>query len=98
MMEICCYILFSPSLDKFYIGSCQESLSGRIEKHNSGYYGGKSLTSQVNDWELFLKIQTEDFSHAVRLERKIKRMKSSVYIRNLKNYPELVSKIYNEMK
>ncbi|MFT6479065.1 MAG: putative endonuclease [Spirosomataceae bacterium] len=88
-----CYILWSESLDKFYVGATHESVNERLVKHNSGHYSGKSFTSQVSDWETFLIIETEDYAHALRLERKIKSMKSSKYIRNLRKYEELVDKI-----
>ena len=52
-----------------------------------------SYTSQSDDWKRFLVIQTETNKHALRLERKIKQMKSRVFIENLKKYPELVDKI-----
>ena len=96
--EICCYIIFSEKIGKFYIGACQDSLDKRIEKHNNSAYGNHRFTSQTDDWKLFLKINTIDYSHAIRLERKIKSMKSSKYIQNLKKYPELVEKIFIETK
>jgi len=95
-MEICCYILFSQELNKFYIGACQENLSLRIEKHNSGFYGKKTFTSTAQDWGLFLRIDVLAFSHAIRIEKKIKSMKSATYIKNLKLYSELVKKIKAE--
>jgi putative endonuclease len=96
MKDICCYILFSPSLGKFYTGACQDSLVNRIAKHNNHSYGKHRFTSVATDWELFLRIDTTDYSHAIRLERKIKSMKSSKYIQNLKKYPELAAKITQE--
>jgi len=95
-MDFNCYILFSEQLQKFYIGACQESLEERIKKHNNQFYGTSSYTAQVSDWELFLRIETDSFAHAIRLERKIKSMKSKVYIQNLKKYPELVQKIKDQ--
>ncbi|MCP9769307.1 GIY-YIG nuclease family protein, partial [Lacihabitans sp. LS3-19] len=50
------------------------------------------------DWNLFLKIPTDNYAHAIRLERKIKSMKSSKYISNLKKYPDLITKILEETK
>ncbi|MCU0441960.1 MAG: GIY-YIG nuclease family protein [Bacteroidia bacterium] len=32
-----CYILYSPSLDRYYIGASQESIADRLAKHNSHY-------------------------------------------------------------
>ncbi|HCD89649.1 MAG TPA: hypothetical protein DEQ87_18720, partial [Algoriphagus sp.] len=36
-----CYIIFSPTLQKFYIGITQESIQARIENHNHHRYGKK---------------------------------------------------------
>lgn len=92
------YILYNTSLNKFYIGACHEDLQKRIENHNLGTYGTKSFTSITNDWVLFLKLECDDYAHAIRLERKNKKMKSSVYIRNLAKYAELRDKIFIETK
>ncbi|MCR9082645.1 MAG: GIY-YIG nuclease family protein [Cyclobacteriaceae bacterium] len=32
-----CYILFSPSLKKFYTGITQESVGSRLQKHNFNF-------------------------------------------------------------
>ena len=93
MRDCCCYIIYSKILSKFYTGACQDSLKDRIAKHNNHSYGNHKFTSSANDWELFLRIDTVDYAHAIRLERKIKSMKSSKYIQNLKKYPELIEKI-----
>jgi len=90
-----CYILYSKSLDKYYVGATQDDLGLRIEKHNQGRYGKHRFTATVKDWELFIKIPANDYSHAIRLERLIKSMKSRKYIVNLNKYPELVEKILN---
>ena len=95
MKEICTYILYSETLNKYYVGACQESIEERILKHNTGFYGSKTFTSNASDWILYLKIETQDYAHAIRIERKIKSMKSRVYIENLKQYSELVEKVFN---
>ncbi|MBU2900642.1 GIY-YIG nuclease family protein [Maribacter dokdonensis] len=92
------YILYSTTLNKFYIGACHKDIDQRIENHNAGVYGSKSFTSNTNDWVLFLKFDCDDYAHAIRLERKIKSMRSSVYIRNLNTYAELRDKIFNETR
>ncbi|WP_193744459.1 GIY-YIG nuclease family protein, partial [Jejuia pallidilutea] len=38
------YILYSSSLDKYYVGACHKDLDKRIENHNNGRYGTKSFT------------------------------------------------------
>ena len=98
MADICCYILYSPSLDKFYTGACQASLSERIEKHNAQFYGNHRFTAAADDWELFLRIDAADYAHALRIERKTKAMKSKVFIQNLGKYRELVPKMISATK
>ncbi|MBK6977665.1 MAG: GIY-YIG nuclease family protein [Cytophagaceae bacterium] len=53
---ICCYILWSEKLGKFYIGACQDSLQERIKKHIMGFYDGINFTKKANDWSIYLRI------------------------------------------
>jgi len=88
-----CYILFSEKLNKFYIGVTQNDLEQRILKHNMATYGKNRFTATANDWKIFLFIKTDNYPHAIRIERKIKAMKSTQYIKNLKEFPEMMDKI-----
>ena len=88
-----CYILSSEKLNKFYIGATHDDISSRIQKHNEGFYGKHRFTAKASDWKLFLFIETLNYSHAMRVEKKVKSMKSTVYLRNLLAYPELVEKL-----
>ncbi len=88
-----CYIIRSEKLKRYYIGATQEDLTSRIEKHNNGSYGKQRFTSTADDWKLMLFIQTQNFAHAIRIERKIKAMKSSKYIDNLIKFPGLVAQL-----
>jgi len=97
-MSASCYILHSQSLDRFYVGVTTQNIEDRIQKHNQALYGNHRYTATADDWELYLLIDAIDYAHAIRLERKIKSMKSSKYIRNLKAYPELLSKVVEETK
>jgi putative endonuclease len=92
-MASSCYILFSKNLGKFYIGATQESVEQRLDKHNQHSYGNHRFTAKADDWEMFITIEAGDFAHAVRMERKIKSMKSKNYILNLKQFPELRQKL-----
>ena len=83
-----CYILYSPSSDKFYTGITQESIDERLMKHNSKAYGNHRFTAKVSDWELYLSIKAVSYSHARKMELFIKRMKSRAFIRKLKEVPE----------
>ena len=94
----CTYILYSPSLKKNYFGACQASLEDRISAHNSGKYGAHRFTAAANDWKLILRLECDDYNHALRLEQKIKSMKSSKYVRNLSVYEEMRARIINETK
>jgi len=85
---IACYIIYSMTIDKFYIGITQDSITSRIEKHNNKEYG-MGFTSQANDWYLFFFIECKSIGQAMNIEKHIKRMKSIKYLENLKKYPEI---------
>lgn len=95
-MKAYTYIIFSKSLNRFYVGVTHETPVERLENHNKHSYGNHRFTAIANDWEIFLIIEVDNYSHAVRLERKIKAMKSKTFIQNLRKYPELVQKIIKE--
>lgn len=85
------YILYSPSLDKYYVGSCDD-LSERIQQHLAQYFPG-AFTSNANDWLVYLYMENLAYKQARKTEAHIKKMKSRKYIENLKKYPELLSKL-----
>lgn len=85
------YILFSDSLGKFYIGSCND-IDDRLQQHKLKVFG-TSFTSKVEDWNVFLLISDLDYEQARKIEGHIKRMKSRIYIKNLKHYPEVIEKL-----
>ena len=91
-----CYIVHSEKLNKFYIGATNDNIDDRIKKHNDKTYGNHRFTAKVNDWKLFLFFETKTYDHAIRIERKIKSMKSSKYIKNIIKYSDLKEKIFNE--
>ena len=92
ILMIACYILFSPAKKLFYTGFVLDSFEERLKKHNEGFYE-KSFTSFTNDWELFLLIECDTNHQAISIEKHIKKMKSKIYIQNLKKYPEMISKL-----
>ena len=93
-----CYILFSPSSNKFYTGITQESVEERLVKHNTKAYGNHRFTAKVSDWELYICIKAESISHARKMEVFIKRMKSQVFIKKLKDVPENLQFLINKAK
>ena len=92
-MMCSCYILYSPSLNTYYIGITQVDLQERIDKHNSSFYDDKNFTKRASDWQLYFQIRCETYSQARKIELHIKRMKSKKFIENLKLYPEIVNRL-----
>jgi putative endonuclease len=85
------YILYSPSLDRYYTGSAL-NFESRIEQHLSREFSG-AFTTKASDWQLYLLIDNLSFRQARNIERRIKLAKSRTYIENLKKYPELIEKL-----
>ncbi len=73
------YILYSTTIDKFYIGA-SENPSERLKKHNNIHSG---FTSQTSDWEIVFLKKFDSKNEAFTFERKIKRWKSRKMIRKL---------------
>ena len=92
-----CYILFSPSLNRFYIGSTQKSIETRLFEHVSKFFEG-SFTSSSSDWELFHSISCENYRQALKIEKHLKKMKSKTYLKNLKKHPEIAERLLVKYK
>lgn len=72
-----CYILFSPKINKFYIGSTSGKVEDRLKKHLSNHSG---FTGKVKDWVI---VYAEDFdsiqlAHSRELEIKAWKSKSRI--------------------
>ena len=87
------YILYSKSINKFYVGSTELEPIERLELHLNKVYGNDKFTSVANDWELFYQHLCTNVSQARLIENHIKKMKSKTYIQNLKKYPEMMTKL-----
>jgi len=85
------YILYSKTSDIYYIGYSKD-LQLRLEYHHFKEFP-ISFTSKYSDWELFFSIDHISAGTAVKIERHIKKMKSRVYIENLKRYPAIAEKL-----
>ncbi len=70
------YIIYSKSLDKFYIGQT-ENLKDRIFRHTNS---GSKSTKAADDWELKYTEEFETRSEAVKRETEIKNKKRRSYI------------------
>ncbi|MGO2358896.1 MAG: GIY-YIG nuclease family protein [Mesonia sp.] len=86
------YILFSKKLDRFYIGETAD-FNMRMIFHKQSL--GNKFTGKAKDWELYLKFECDCKKQAQAIERHIKKMKSKIYISNLKKYGEIILKLKN---
>ncbi|TKC00182.1 GIY-YIG nuclease family protein [Pedobacter cryophilus] len=75
------YILFSSSLNKYYIGSTS-NLEERLRKHNSNH---KGFTGANSDWVLRYSETFETKIQALKREKQIKNWKSRIMIEKLFN-------------
>ena len=84
------YILYSSEIDNFYIGS-----SSNVETPKAFHDAKKGAlyTKRASDWEIFCTITCKSKTQSLLIERHLKKMKSIVYIRNLKIYPEMTEKL-----
>ena len=74
------YILFSESLNKYYIGSTSDELQERLRRHNSNH---KGFTGGIGDWIIVYQEGFESKSYAYAREREIKAWKSRKRIEKL---------------
>ena len=75
-----CYILYSDSLNKFYVGSTAGLVKDRLKKHLSNH---KGFTSKTKDWNVVYQEYFESLPEAMTRERSIKSWKSKRMIQVL---------------
>jgi len=78
-MQYFVYILYSASLRRYYIGSCQE-IEIRLKKHLGNHRG---FTSKAKDWQLMYHESFPEKSAALKRERQLKNWKSRKRIEQL---------------
>ena len=87
------YILFSPKANLFYTGFTTETIETRLDRHLNHYYSNKFTSRIADDWVIYLTINCSSIKQALSIEKHIKKMKSKVYIQNLKRYPTIIEKL-----
>jgi putative endonuclease len=92
----CVYILYSKSLNSYYVGSCLD-LDLRLTEHLNKKFP-EGFTTKTNDWELYYSMLDLEYIQARKIEKHIKRMKSKKYIEDLKSYSELSEKLFSQYK
>jgi putative endonuclease len=66
------YILFSTKLNKYYIGQTND-IKDRLRRHNAGL---ETYTSKGIPWEVKYYQKVDTRSESMRLEKKVKNLKS----------------------
>ena len=74
------YILFSSSLNKYYIGYCGRDIQQRLKDHFSNH---KGFTSKAKDWKIVHLESFKSKKEAMHRERQIKKWKSRKMIEKL---------------
>jgi putative endonuclease len=87
------YILHSISLNRFYIGATK-NITQRLSFHRFGF--PHKFTAKAKDWTVFFILECSDKAQAQKIERHIKKMKSSVYIKNLTMHAEMSAKLLSK--
>ncbi|NND88805.1 MAG: GIY-YIG nuclease family protein [Flavobacteriaceae bacterium] len=76
-MEYVVYILYSKSIDRYYVGYTGVGIDTRLKEHNSNH---KGFTGGIGDWSV---VHTESFQskrEAILHERFLKAKKSRRYL------------------
>ncbi len=76
------YILYSLSLDAYYIGHTELDPAERLNAHLKDHAG---FTAKAKDWKILFQQEFESKAEAYRFERQIKGWKSRRAIENLIN-------------
>ena len=73
------YIIYSKTVDKYYVGS-SSNLEDRLRRHNSAHRG---FTGIAQDWVFVFKEAFLSNTEALKREKEIKSRKSRKYIEAL---------------
>ena len=90
------YIIYSPKVNKFYVGET-DNMALRLLKHNNHSYEG-SFTKIAEDWEVVLSFECSSKSQSLSLEKFIKRMKSKIFIQKIIENPKILDEIISKNK
>ena len=77
------YLLYSESLDKFYIGHTALDPTERLQKHLSNHDG---FTAKAKDWKIVFTKEFETKALAYAEERRLKKLKSKTTLKKLAGF------------
>ena len=81
-------------MGRFYIGE-SENPKLRLLQHNQHYFKS-NFTNGASDWKLVLTFKCKSKYEALYLERYMKRMKSSTFIKKVVKTPTILNDILNK--
>jgi len=79
-MKYIVYIIYSASLNKFYVGYTGDEMNVRLKKHNANH---KGFTGRNADWMIKYTEEFETKYDAMKREKEIKGWKSRLKIQKL---------------
>ena len=88
------YIIFSDSLNRYYVGETHDT-EKRLIKHNNHTYKG-AFSNIADDWKIVLSKNCQSKKEALFLEAFIKRMKSKKFILKIIGNPDILDDILNK--
>lgn len=83
------YILYSPGINKFYIGYTSGNLEQRLRRHLSNHSG---FTARARDWECVFSETYYSKEEVQKREKEIKSWKSAKRITTLVQQPDRASR------
>jgi putative endonuclease len=88
------YILYSKTLNKFYVGESALVLT-TIDQHLSKYFENP-VSFVALDWEVYYKLECIDKIQALKIEQHLRKMKGFDYFENLVRNPDSAEKLLSQ--
>ena len=90
------YIIYSPTLGRYYKG-VSKNPGSRLIEHNT-VIDPTAYTAAVHDWKLIFQLKCESKTQALKLERYLKKSANIPYLKRFMNEIELQNMILLRFK
>ena len=80
MQKFLTYILFSKSIDKYYIGYTSQTIQQRLHHHLSEH---KGFTAKAKDWAIVYLKEFENKNDAIQEEKRLKALKNKIALQRI---------------
>ena len=77
------YILYSKTLQKYYVGATSMEPESRLKKHLSNH---KGFTGKAKDWRIIKQVELDTKKEALILEKKIKNRGTGRWLTDLESH------------